>query len=921
MSGESQRSKGYPCNLEAKELSYINQRRSIVGNSNELPNIDSARAANGLAFSGGGIRSATFCLGVIQGLVKNEGPFKHFDYMSTVSGGGYIGSFVGALYSRSDTDRKKLTNGAGAGQPEDLLTNENAKPLHWLRENGRYMAPNGGGDYLLGMAIYLRNWLTLLLLVAIPVAGLMAAVILLRGAAEWLIFHFPIARELYALFFGSNWAVLSPFWLWTFVPVAWFVVSGVVFWIGLALEKCGCLCPRSGAEWRRFWTAGAANGILLLLLTIFLALADSLGDYLATPSLGSGVTKFVVLLGGALLSTQATGIAKLLLAGGSGGGKIAASLSMIAGIAALLVTLFLLGLASAGVQHVTDSDGVGRRVDTPKSYARKAPGPSIVRTVRAEERNRAALAESTKDCEHCNDKKKCECSKVCPTTAGASDEKSAQKEATPPSFRSYSRAENYCVLLVLAVSIVLCLASTGVSNLGQLAFLNSGSIAPLYTARLRRAYLGASNAIRHNSRIRSVSIPVDGDDISLTDYKPHKAGGPLHLINVTVNETAAGETGIDQFDRKGLQLCVGPAGLSVGRRHHALWNCQSGLAHPTHDLSTQPAPRGYWGWFWGLICPGSQEESKPFYVFNTKKGERTIAPESLTLSQWIGISGAAFSTGLGQRNSMGYSLLLGLLNVRLGYWWNSGVDPLWRGSAAISETRDARFSALLGRMFPVQGYLLNELTCRFHGTARRHWNLSDGGHFENTACYELIRRRVRFILLCDCGADPDYSFEDLANLTRKVRTDFGAEIEFLTATECAKFKGVHPLEHLKRGDWKKIDPPTKTAPFTDQETYLHTVNRNGYALGHAALAKITYKTAAEPDCSDVTYLLVLKPTVTGDEPVDILNYHNSNADYPQQTTMDQFFDEAQWESYRRLGEHIATEMKEVVEAGIAGKIG
>ncbi|MDH4285751.1 MAG: patatin-like phospholipase family protein, partial [Gallionellaceae bacterium] len=53
----------------------------------------------GLAFSGGGIRSATFNLGVIQALAENDKLGK-FDYLSTVSGGGYIGSWLSAQIHR-----------------------------------------------------------------------------------------------------------------------------------------------------------------------------------------------------------------------------------------------------------------------------------------------------------------------------------------------------------------------------------------------------------------------------------------------------------------------------------------------------------------------------------------------------------------------------------------------------------------------------------------------------------------------------------------------------------------------------------------------------------------------------------------------------------------------------------------------------
>src|SRR5437667_7130161 len=47
----------------------------------------------GLAFSGGGIRSATFHLGVLQ-MLAEYGLLRQFDYLSTVSGGGYIGSWL-----------------------------------------------------------------------------------------------------------------------------------------------------------------------------------------------------------------------------------------------------------------------------------------------------------------------------------------------------------------------------------------------------------------------------------------------------------------------------------------------------------------------------------------------------------------------------------------------------------------------------------------------------------------------------------------------------------------------------------------------------------------------------------------------------------------------------------------------------------
>src|ERR1700756_407057 len=66
----------------------------------------------GLAFSGGGIRSATFHLGVLQTLAEYE-LLKQFDYLSTVSGGGYIGSWLARWVQQEGIDEveKQLPGG------------------------------------------------------------------------------------------------------------------------------------------------------------------------------------------------------------------------------------------------------------------------------------------------------------------------------------------------------------------------------------------------------------------------------------------------------------------------------------------------------------------------------------------------------------------------------------------------------------------------------------------------------------------------------------------------------------------------------------------------------------------------------------------------------------------------------------------
>ena len=105
------------------ELAAIRSRREILGQDNDdTPPDGSLRTASvneklaayyravhaledlsALCLSGGGICSAAFALGVIQGLAA-RGLLKQFDYLSTVSGGGYLGSLLTAWVQREGYD-------------------------------------------------------------------------------------------------------------------------------------------------------------------------------------------------------------------------------------------------------------------------------------------------------------------------------------------------------------------------------------------------------------------------------------------------------------------------------------------------------------------------------------------------------------------------------------------------------------------------------------------------------------------------------------------------------------------------------------------------------------------------------------------------------------------------------------------------
>ncbi len=88
----------------------------------------------GLSLSGGGIRSATFCLGVVQTLVE-KGVFEAVDYLSTVSGGGYLGGFLTASLN-PDPGRNVKAN---ALLVEPAPGTGDSTYVRWLRNNSKYL--------------------------------------------------------------------------------------------------------------------------------------------------------------------------------------------------------------------------------------------------------------------------------------------------------------------------------------------------------------------------------------------------------------------------------------------------------------------------------------------------------------------------------------------------------------------------------------------------------------------------------------------------------------------------------------------------------------------------------------------------------------------------------------------------------------
>ncbi|MBI5917543.1 MAG: hypothetical protein HY842_19415 [Bacteroidetes bacterium] len=142
----------------------------------------------------------------------------------------------------------------------------------------------------------------------------------------------------------------------------------------------------------------------------------------------------------------------------------------------------------------------------------------------------------------------------------------------------------------------------------------------------------------------------------------------------------------------------------------------------------------------------------------------------LTLPAALTISAAAVNPGMGIYSNKLLSVLMTLFNARLGFWVN---NPL-------AEPRQLRGLQLPSWMtFRVwwPSYFFKELFSKI-GTDNRKLNISDGGHIENLAVYELLRRKCRLIVAVDAGADPQSSFADFENLTIRARNELGIDICF-----------------------------------------------------------------------------------------------------------------------------------------------
>jgi hypothetical protein len=295
-----------------------------------------------------------------------------------------------------------------------------------------------------------------------------------------------------------------------------------------------------------------------------------------------------------------------------------------------------------------------------------------------------------------------------------------------------------------------------------------------------------------------------------------------------------------------------------------LLNCQNSA--PYHLINTTLNLVG------GRDLSTAQRSSAAFvlsklYCGSTRTGYReteNYMGGRLTLGAAVAISGAAVSPNMGSlKTSASLAMLMTLLNVRLGYWAPTPNKEGWQTSQA--------------RLWPF--YLLRESLSQTNDLSTFCY-LTDGGHFENTGLYSLIERGCRYIVLSDSAADPAPCFADLGNAVRRCRIDFKTEIQL---------------------DITPFTKPSQEERFAAQH---YTVGQIIYSEAH--FRKLGWPNASLQERTGV--IVYIKPALLKNERemnADVRQYEMENNAFPQQTTADQWFDEAQFESYRQLGYHCA----------------
>ena len=367
---------------------------------------------------------------------------------------------------------------------------------------------------------------------------------------------------------------------------------------------------------------------------------------------------------------------------------------------------------------------------------------------------------------------------------------------------------------------------------------------------------------------------------SIRDYRPHAAGGPLHLhqsdgqpdgrLHVAARQPRSqGREPRGQLDRHDDRQDAGTARGAIDR---------DGSGDPDREsVRRGSTPLGHVP---GTEHPLIDETGTPAH----QRRDAVAAAMDGDLRRGVRSRSAARRRSSARRCCSGWPT----------------CAPAIGGTAASAEAaatdirRSLPAAACLylvqSFLFQTQALLLSEWIARYPGPWDSSGISRTAGHFENLGGYELIRRRVPRIIVCATPAPTrPTSWSGLANLIRKARIDFDAEIE--------------PFEPADYAE----------APGRRAQACLGTLDQ----MRDRARATSARPVNVQPRCSgSVTPRLrrkdrscfISRPTSPAMRARTFSSISATHPDFPHEPTEDQFFDEEQWESYRRLGEHIMTSL-------------
>jgi len=895
------------------ELDLLSELRCGVSSDTGGTVYQRARKSNltGLAFSGGGIRSATFNLGVIQALSR-YGLLSKFDYLSTVSGGGYIGGWLSALLHRAagkdgavivDEGRvaaveptlKTHPDESGFPKPETsgFLPVEHAA-VHFLRRYSNYLTPRLGlsGDLLAAVSIFLRNFVLIQFSVLALVAGtLLTAYVVAMWSAqfkqgapwllgwlawighlvnwEWefaggallLILAFCFAGRLLAHLeakrdTSSNASMVVFFKVVVPCTVAgWWLVAGCANWpkdlnLAVLLLK-GMDVKSQHAAW-----IDALLWVLLTMLAYVIAWGIS---YIASRSGGRDDTCDSIestsrcrwpTLGGIAVAVFAGATLGLLLFAGARYMRHAAALNPlnIWTTVGFGTPLFLLGVSLAVAVHI----GVARRQFSEHDREWWARLGGLVLLTAGVWALIFALVIYAPPLVHWLASGGLAAFAVWATGSGT-----AAWIAKSPATSGATESKNWKDWVTTAGPWLF---------VGGLAVIVAYAVHIALRATCAQLYPAWADTRNFSDAVNLALSDLERLPLDMTVYVWL---GSWAAFIVACSRLDINLFSMHTFYRNRLSRAYLGASRAIRRHPHPFTGFDSDDDVALHELSTQrPIPiintsinmTGGDDLGWQTRRSASFTFTPCWVGFETKRSQgddlgqyRPTAEYAggLSLGTAVAISGAAASPNMGYHTSAAVSALLTVFNFRLGRWCgNPTNEDAWRKSSPGFAAR------------PIWA----ELTGSATGDAK--WiNLSDGGHFENLGVYELIRRRCRLIVVTDAGCDPDHQFADLANLLRKCWTDFGVNIRF-----------------------DDLEP-------------MHRKKDSRYCSVHGAVGHIQYYDG-EPDGT----IIYLKSSLIGDEWPDIRQYADAHEDFSHETTADQFFDENQFEAYRHLGYKVIAKM-------------